>query len=491
MTEQRNAEPSDISAAGADEVDGDASATTSGRPAEDAAEANDSPAEETTPPASPDPPAGAGSADDTDLGSEGEPDEPAVGGGAETDPPEEPAPDSDEDPPEAPATGEEASPVPPAGADDKPRQVPKVSLLVYGRTDVGQIRDHNEDNLLVSDLARQLRGGTTDTMAIELAAGGALLAVCDGMGGAAAGEIASQLAVDIVYERMRNGAAARDRDRLAMAMIEALEFAGVRILAESNKNRACRGMGTTATVGALVDDHLLLGQVGDSRAYILRDERLVQVTRDQSLVNQLIEAGQLTEEEAENFEHSNIILQALGTADAVQVDLTYVELRRDDILLLCSDGLSGMIRDDEIRDVMLRNSDPVEMVHQLIDEANDAGGHDNITAIVAIIRGDDLPEASTEDTLGLRYRKYPLPAWMDHRHVDMGFGAGLGGPRAAYDDTPYIEIHGEIELGPDDDWEDLFDDSPQIPTESGPSWSTLAIVAAVIGILVAVYLLSQ
>lgn len=385
----------------------------------------------------------------------------------------------------APAAAEETE------ASPKPREASQITVEVYGRTDVGQIREHNEDNLLVADLTKAERAGTDGLYELELGLGGALFAVCDGMGGAAAGEIASQLAVDIVYERMRQGAGDRDRDRLAMAMVEALEFAGMRILNESNKNRACRGMGTTATVAAMVDDHLLLGQVGDSRGYILRDERLVQVTRDQSLVNQLIEAGQLTEEEAENFEHSNIILQALGTADVVQVDLTYVQLRRGDLLLLCSDGLSGMIRDDEIRDIMLRGSDPVTICHQLIDEANEAGGHDNVTAIIAAFDGEDLAAAETEDTLGLRYSKYSMPPWMPHRAADGAAMTGVAGAEISYDDTPYIEIHGEIELGPDDDWDDLFDDSPRIPTDTGPSWSTLAIVAAVIGILVLVYFLSR
>src|SRR5581483_7549112 len=124
--------------------------------------------------------------------------------------------------------------------------------------------------------------------------------------------------------------------------------------------RTRRGMGTTVTAAALVDDHLFLAQVGDSRGYILRDGTLVQVTRDQSLVNQLIEAGQLTEEEAETFEHNNIILQALGTAETVQVDLTYAELKRGDILMLCSDGLSGMVRNDEIREVLKASPEPFE-----------------------------------------------------------------------------------------------------------------------------------
>ena len=142
-------------------------------------------------------------------------------------------------------------------------------------------------------------------------------------------------------------------------------------------------MGTTVTAAALVDDHLFFAQVGDSRGYILRGEQLVQVTRDQSLVNQLIEAGQLTEEEAETFEHNNIILQALGTADTVQVDLTYCELRRGDTLLLCSDGLSGMVRIDEIREVLRTNPEPLDAY--AIDEhrrlLGEAGSDDGLRGV--------------------------------------------------------------------------------------------------------------
>src|SRR5436189_5914806 len=138
-------------------------------------------------------------------------------------------------------------------------------------------------------------------------------------------------------------------------------------------------MGTTVTAAALVDGLLFFAQVGASRGYVLRGDHLVQLTRDQSLVNQLIEAGQLTEEEAETFEHNNIILQALGTAETVQVDLTYVDLRKGDTLLVCSDGLSGMVRADEMREVLLNFREPFDACKELVDRANRAGGHDNIT----------------------------------------------------------------------------------------------------------------
>src|SRR6185369_5867164 len=128
-----------------------------------------------------------------------------------------------------------------------------------------------------------------------------------------------------------------------------------------------------------------------------------------SLVNQLIEAGQLTEEEAETFEHNNIILQALGTADTVQVDLTFVLLRKGDTLLLCSDGLSGMVRNDEIREVLRTVEDPLEACKVLTDRANQAGGHDNITVVVAKFDGAGLKEPTQEDIDNLRYQKYQLP----------------------------------------------------------------------------------
>jgi protein phosphatase len=164
-------------------------------------------------------------------------------------------------------------------------------------------------------------------------------------------------------------------------------------------------MGTTSTIATLIDDRLFLAQVGDSRAYLLRDGELTQVTRDQSLVNQLIEAGQLTEEEAETFEHNNIILQALGTSEVVQVDLTYVDLRADDTLMICSDGLSGMVRGEDIRGTLVEQEDPIEACTKLIAAANEAGGHDNVTVVVVKFGGAGLPAPSPEDE-AVTYRKY-------------------------------------------------------------------------------------
>jgi serine/threonine protein phosphatase PrpC len=278
-----------------------------------------------------------------------------------------------------------------------------VQLRLFGRTDVGQIREHNEDNFLIADLTRGRRSLMEEDRSQIVGMKGTVFAVCDGMGGAAAGEVASQMAVDIIFQKLSEGGPPANRDELARRLVSTIEEAGLRIFNEARADRTRRGMGTTATVAALVDDRLFLGQVGDSRAYVLRGGDFVQVTRDQSLVNQLIEAGQLTEEEAETFEHNNIILQALGTSETVQVDLTYVDLKAGDALLLCSDGLSGMIRNDEIREGLMSVEEPLDACRLLTEKANQAGGHDNITVLVVKFLGANLkPPAPGDEPLVFR-----------------------------------------------------------------------------------------
>jgi serine/threonine protein phosphatase PrpC len=281
-----------------------------------------------------------------------------------------------------------------------------IRVRLFGRTDVGQIREHNEDNFLIADLTRRSRSLMETDREQRVAERGTVLGVCDGMGGAAAGEVASQLAVDIIYEKLSQGEPPSNHDDLARRLVNAVEEAGSRIFGEARADRTRRGMGTTATIAALLDARLFVAQVGDSRAYVLRGDKLAQVSRDQSLVNQLIEAGQLTEEEAETFEHNNIILQALGTAETVQVDLTFVDLRKGDTLLVCSDGLSGMVRADEMREVLLTCREPFDACKELVDRANRAGGHDNITVIVAVFDGDLAPPVAGDV---LAYQKYALP----------------------------------------------------------------------------------
>lgn len=280
-----------------------------------------------------------------------------------------------------------------------------VSVRYFGRTDVGLVREHNEDNFLVLDLTANLRGADAPRE-VEVGARGLVLAVCDGMGGAAAGEVASQMAVDTIHEIFTKGDPPPDRDAFARRLVHAIEEAGHRIFSAAKMDRSRRGMGTTTTLAGLVDNVLFVGQVGDSRAYVLRGDRLELITKDQSLVNQLIEAGQLTEEEAEAFEHSNIILQALGTTEEVTVDLTFLELRRGDRLLMCSDGLSGLVHADMIKEVLVAERGLGDAAAKLIQMANAGGGHDNITVIVADFDGEGLADAADAQ---VHYQQYPLP----------------------------------------------------------------------------------
>jgi PPM family protein phosphatase len=321
-----------------------------------------------------------------------------------------------------------------------------IIIKVFGRTDVGQIREHNEDNFIIADLSRRSRGLLEEHRLQTVGPRGSLLGVCDGMGGAAAGEVASQLAVDIIFEKLCAKPDPTGRDDLAARLVRSVEEAGIRIFNEARADRTRRGMGTTATVAALLDQRMFLAQVGDSRAYVLRAGVLMQVTRDQSLVTQLIEAGQLTEEEAETFEHNNIILQALGTADSVQVDLTYVDLRRGDRLLLCSDGLSGMIRSDEIRAVLSEMVEPIHVCKELTDRANRAGGHDNVTVIVADFDGAGILPLGVEDD-SLQYRKYPVPEVGVDGHATIRVGPGSSGTLASAL-TPSIPTEPMVTAGP-------------------------------------------
>ena len=279
-------------------------------------------------------------------------------------------------------------------------------------TDVGLVREHNEDNFVVANLAESRApapgedAAPATSGAIALAPEGAIFLVCDGMGGAAAGEVAAQLAVDTVCSHMHLASAPKDRDEFAWRLVHSLEAAGEAIFALAAADRKRRGMGTTATLAGLMDKVLFVGQVGDSRAYILRNQRLGLISKDQSLVNQLLEAGQLTESEAQAFEHSNIILQALGTAEELTVDLTFLELRRGDLLLLCSDGLSGMVPLHLMQEVLNEGIPLEEKLTRLIAYANQAGGHDNSTVVLAVFEGEGLQPPN--DGAKVAYQQYPL-----------------------------------------------------------------------------------
>jgi len=196
-------------------------------------------------------------------------------------------------------------------------------------------------------------------------------------------------------------------ERFVRAIKIATKTANEQIHAYATAHPEYRGMGTTATVAGLLGDTLYLAQVGDSRAYLVRDGVVRQITKDQSLMQKLIEAGELTEEEAEHSERRNIILQALGPEPTIKIDLTHQTVRRGDLLVLCSDGLSGQVSKDEIAKVVTREPDLTIACKELIDLANEHGGPDNITVIIARFDGPGLQGVGTTDQVG--HKVFPLP----------------------------------------------------------------------------------
>ena len=272
----------------------------------------------------------------------------------------------------------------------------EIKITVYGKTDVGLMREHNEDNFLVVDFASPQKPSPEASLDFSLGEKGALFMVCDGMGGAAAGEVASTMAVESISSAVGN-AGPLSRERFARRLRRAIENANESIFSQSRDNQNERGMGTTCTAVGLVDATLLIGQIGDSRCYVLRGGLLGQTTKDQSLAWQLIEAGAMTLEEAKGFEHANIILQALGVQEKVEVVLSQVSLRRGDVILVCSDGLHGPVSDDEIKRILLEEPDVRKACDRLIACANEHEGPDNITVVLARFDGAGLPEPGAED----------------------------------------------------------------------------------------------
>ncbi|MFL5562583.1 MAG: Stp1/IreP family PP2C-type Ser/Thr phosphatase [Gemmatimonadaceae bacterium] len=278
-----------------------------------------------------------------------------------------------------------------------------VIVNVFARTDVGRTREHNEDAFLVAELATG-HSSLDDKLERHVATGhGTLFMVADGMGGAAAGEIASAMAVETVLDELRTRWVSSDRndpETFAAALKVATDVANARIHRMAAEQPEYRGMGTTATIAGLLGDTLYVAQVGDSRAYLIRDGKARQITKDQSLMQRLIDAGEITEEEAEHSERRNIILQALGPEPSIRTEITHQQIRKGDTLVLCSDGLSGLVRPDEIARIVTDERDLKVACKRLIDRANNNGGPDNITVVIARFDGDALSSAAADDAVG-------------------------------------------------------------------------------------------
>lgn len=272
-------------------------------------------------------------------------------------------------------------------------------LVVAARTDRGLQRPENQDDFLVADLTVPsaqgglfLRpdNGSAEAGVFDVTVGprGVLLLVADGMGGAVEGGLASRLATDWIHEGLEREWA-RETDvapgGFAECIRRAVEQTNDRLFRHSVENPELRGMGTTATVAGILEGVLILAQVGDSRAYLVRDGEAMQLTRDQSAVQVMVESGALTEEEASMSPQRGVILQALGPSPHIDVVLSRQLLRHGDTLLLCSDGLSGSIRKEEIARTLGAAADPADGGAGLVDLANRRGGPDNITVVTALI----------------------------------------------------------------------------------------------------------
>lgn len=246
-----------------------------------------------------------------------------------------------------------------------------MQIAVGASTDVGMIRQGNEDNFFAE--ADERRG---------------VFVVADGMGGHAAGEVASEMAVQIISRHLLALTSAKDSgasELVSKAMQDANRAIYDRMLAETDK----QGMGTTASVMVLSGQGYLIGQIGDSRVYLLRDGALSQITKDHSYVQEQVDAGLLTPEQARYHPYSNVITRCVGASEEVDADIYTGEARVGDVFLLASDGLTGMVDDRRLQQLLLARSGPGRIVDSLIAEANGRGGLDNITAIVIQILSVD------------------------------------------------------------------------------------------------------
>ena len=263
-------------------------------------------------------------------------------------------------------------------------------LEVFARTEVGCVRKRNEDHFVVGDLGSGERGLLQHQRVQPLTPAGTLIAVCDGMGGAAAGDVASGIAVDVLAEVLHARSPYGSTSEAQEAMHAAITAVNQGILEAARKDPTRHGMGTTLTAALAFGPELMIGHVGDSRAYIRRGRALTQVTTDHSVVGQLIEAGRLRADQARAYEHRNVLLQALGVQPKVGPEFDVVQLRAGDVLLLCSDGLTGPVTDEQVLNLMLRYEDPMRCCRALTEAACAAGGPDNVTVAIARFTGEGL-----------------------------------------------------------------------------------------------------
>jgi len=272
---------------------------------------------------------------------------------------------------------------------------------VGSATDIGQVREGNEDSLLIV---------------------APLYAVADGMGGHRGGEVASTLALETVQDLF---------DRKQGTLAEQVGEANRAVFERSRTDRSVSGMGTTLTAALVDGSRVHLAHVGDSRAYLFRGGELTLLTEDHTLVHKMVMEGEITEEEAETHPHRSILTRALGVDQTVSVDEGDVQIEDGDRILLCSDGLTGMVADGQIREILAETSEPQVAVDRLVKVANRAGGIDNITAVLLAFTDDGSTPGGTEEA-AVPYQptvERPLPQASPPRRSDITIvGAPIPGP---------------------------------------------------------------
>ena len=229
-------------------------------------------------------------------------------------------------------------------------------------TDPGKVRDHNEDSVTV----------------IKNTSGEVLLAVADGMGGHRGGEIASSIAISHIGKRFMEISSLGNKEDAINWIKDVVSEANVQIYKYTNENPESAGMGTTLVLAVLTNQFLLFGNIGDSSGYVFKNERIHKITTDHTLVNLLVKSGELTEEEAKDHPRKNVLMRALGATTKLEMDIFDVE-RDVDGVMLCSDGLTNMLDDEQISKVLCEKTSVEEKLTKLIIKSNNRGGTDNIS----------------------------------------------------------------------------------------------------------------
>ncbi|MEX2109774.1 MAG: Stp1/IreP family PP2C-type Ser/Thr phosphatase [Gemmatimonadaceae bacterium] len=263
---------------------------------------------------------------------------------------------------------------------------------IFGSTNVGLIRHDNQDSFMIANLETGDIATAAAPGVVSVHTAPFFMVVADGVGGAASGALASQMATDTILSELHrwwHKVPKRDRETIEKTLRRTIEIANKSIYAKAHESPEHHGMGTTTTLALVLDGEAYIAQVGDSRAYLVRGNESRQLTKDQSFVQRLIDAGRMTKKEAEQSEHRNIILQALGPEEKVVTDLYRLELKSGDYLVLCSDGLSNQVSADEIGRITRGSGQPSEICETLIEEAMHTGAPDNITVVAARLRSQE------------------------------------------------------------------------------------------------------